>query len=127
MQAPISFEAEGARGFYRPTGEVSTGQLADIVNTAVAYARWREIDMLLVNISEMTGFDSPGPAYRRWAARRWSETAGPGLRVALVARAEHICPEKTGLLIAAEMGLMAHICATEPEAMAWLDGTEGIQ
>ena len=121
MEAPVGFETEGTRGSYRPVGEVTSGQLADIVNAALAYARWRALDSLLINISEMTGFDSPGPSYRRWAAARWAETAGPALRVAMVARIEHICPEKTGLLVAAEKGLMAHICDTEIEAKTWLD------
>jgi hypothetical protein len=41
----------------------------------------------------------------------------------MVARAEHICPERTGLVVAAEEGLHAYICELEPDALAWLDGT----
>jgi len=40
---------------------------------------------------------------------------------AVVARAEHICPQKTGLLVAAEEGLRAEVCQTEAAALAWLD------
>jgi hypothetical protein len=39
----------------------------------------------------------------------------------MVARYEHICPQKTGLLTAAEEGMQAHICESEAEAIAWLD------
>jgi len=50
--------------------------------------------------------------------------AQKGIPLAMVARHEHICPEKTGLLIAAEEGLAAHICSTVEEAVAWLDGQD---
>ena len=43
------------------------------------------------------------------------------IRVVVIARSEHICPKKTGLLIAAEEGLDAHICESVNEAVAWLD------
>ena len=39
----------------------------------------------------------------------------------MVARHEHICPQKTGLLVAAEEGLQANIFDTEAPAIAWLD------
>jgi len=73
----------------------------------------------------MTGFESPGPAYRRWVARRWYKTLGPTIRIAMVARNEHICPQKTGLLVAAEEGIRAHVCDTEAQAIAWLDAERG--
>lgn len=76
---------------------------------------------MLVDITEVTGFKSPGPAYRRWVARRWAATVKGTIRVVIAARAEHICPAKTGLLVAAEEGLDAHICQSEREAIAWLD------
>jgi len=54
-------------------------------------------------------------------ARRWARAVEGAFRVAIVAQEAHICPEKTGLLVAAEEGLHAHICITESEASAWLD------
>jgi len=39
----------------------------------------------------------------------------------MVARPEHICPHKTGLLVAAEEGLQANIFDAEGPAIAWLD------
>jgi hypothetical protein len=91
------------------------------VSDALRLARTLGLTDVLVNITEMVGFESPGPAYRPWVATRWAATAGGVLRVAVVARHEHICPRKTGLLAAADQGLRAHICEAEPEAMAWLD------
>ena len=121
MDVRSAFETLGTRGFYRPAGSVSDGQLADMITEALRCARDQGLRDVLINISAMTGFSSPGPAYRRWVAARWAETAAGTLAVAVVARPEHICPEKTGLLIAAEKGLDAHICDAEPEAIAWLE------
>ena len=122
MKRPPDFETAGSRGYYRPTGKYSAAQVADLVNDALARARSESLLELLVNISALTGFDSPGPAYRRWVGRRWARTADGRLRIAVVARQEHICPQKTGLLVAAEEGLDATISDSETEALAWLDG-----
>ena len=117
------FEAREGRGFYRPTGTVSAGELADLIAAALERARAEAVRDVVISMVALTGFTSPGPAYRRWVARRWAHVAGPELRVAVVAREEHICPEKTGLLAAAEEGLQAYICTTEDEAVAWLTST----
>jgi hypothetical protein len=39
----------------------------------------------------------------------------------MVAKQEHVSPEKTGLIVAAEEGLKANIFTTEIEAITWLD------
>lgn len=93
---------------------------------ALRRAKAEGLGEALIDITAMTGFESPGPAYRRWLVRRWAEVAEDALRVAVVARAEHICPEKTGLLIAAEEGLGANICETTAKAIAWLDSTSRV-
>jgi hypothetical protein len=121
METQETLEVIGTRGFFRPTGSVSTGELADHITEILAEARAQAVRDVLVNIAALRGFDSPGPAFRRWAARRWAETLGPNIHVAMVARHEHICPHKTGLLVAAENGMHAHICDAETEAVAWLD------
>ncbi len=121
METVRRLEITGSRGFFRPRGSVSAGELADQITAALAEAHRLAVRDVMVDIAAMTGFESPGPAYRRWVARRWAETLGSKIRVAVVARHEHICPEKTGLLVAAEEGLQAHICEAEADAIAWLD------
>jgi len=116
-----AFKVSNLRAFYRPAGVVSDGQLADMVTEALRLARTHGVRDVLVDITELTGFESPGPSYRRWVTRRWAQAADKTLRVAVVARHEHICPQKTGVLVAAEEGLHAHICEFESEAIAWLD------
>lgn len=91
-----------------------------MITDALYLGRSSGLTDVIINITGLTGFEVPGPAFRRWAVRRWAISTG-GMRVVIVARAEHICPEKTGLLVAAEEGMRAHICESESEAIAWLD------
>jgi hypothetical protein len=114
-------EVTGVRAFYRPHGFISAGLLVDLITFVLQEVRVRKCAEVVLNVNATTGFESPGPAFRRWAVRRWATVSGGELRIALVARAEHICPERTGLIVAAEEGLHAHICAQEEEAVAWLD------
>ncbi len=95
--------------------------IADVLEEA----RGRGVREALVDVTSVSGFESPGPAFRRWAVGLWAEAVGGEVRVALVARAEHICPEKTGLLAAAEEGLRANIFQDEGEAVAWLGAVDG--
>ena len=76
----------------------------------------------VVDIRRVTGFESPGPAFRRWAVTLWAERVRGRVRVALVAREEHICPDRTGLIVAAEEGLDAATFLDDDAAAAWLDG-----
>jgi hypothetical protein len=115
------FVVVDAIGIYRPQGETRSGQLADMMTFALQRALAEGLSRAVLNITGVTGFDSPGPAYRRWLVSRWSELAGDRLKVAVVARQEHICPQKTGLLVAAEEGLHANIFEeSEREAITWL-------
>jgi hypothetical protein len=43
----------------------------------------------------------------------------------MVARAEMIHPQKFGVLVAANLGLVSNIFTTEVEARAWLDAWDG--
>jgi hypothetical protein len=115
------FEMAESRAFYRPKGLISAGELVDKITLALQLGRQIGIREMLVNIQGAFGFETPGPSFRRWAVQRWALAGAGGLRVAMVARGELICPQKTGLLIAAEQGLHAHICTQETEAFGWLD------
>ena len=56
---------------------------------------------------------------------KWAESAGSGLRVAMVARAELIDPEKIGVLMAQNRGVAGDVFTTEAAAIAWLDARTG--
>lgn len=115
------FHVHQARAVYCPRGNANAYQLADMITNALQRAYGEGAVAVLVNVRAMTGFESPGAAYRRWAVRRWSATVRNKLCVAMVAQRQHISPEKVGLLVAAEEGLDASIFEQECDAIAWLD------
>jgi hypothetical protein len=51
----------------------------------------------------------------------WAKSVEGRFAVVIVAREELVCPEKTGLLVAAEEGLHANIFTSESGAVAWLE------
>lgn len=121
--SPSDLAVLGNRAHYRPFGVVSAAELADMLADAIQVCRQNNLREVVLDIRELTGFESPGPAYRRWVVKRWGECASPEMRIALIARDEHVCPKKTGMIIAAEIGLKAHICLTDNDASKFLAGT----
>ena len=114
------------RAFYRPDGKASAGELADMITTALEYFHEHNYLEVVVNIRGMEGFESPGSAYRRWLVRRWARAVMREVAIVVVARHEHIAPQRTGLIVAAEEGLRAHICEDEDEAVAWLEAVHAV-
>jgi hypothetical protein len=123
MDALSGYEQIQQCGLYRPHGSASAGQLVYMIADALLLAQRQGASKAVVNITAMTGFESPGPAFRQWAVSHWARTIGRGVRVAMVARREHICPNKTGLIAAAQEGLDADVFEDEVAALAWLDGS----
>ena len=117
----IQHDGEIKRCQFRPHGTASAVELAQLIADALFDARQGGLEDALVDIRAVNGFESPGPLFRAWAVGLWARIAGEDLRVAIIARPEHICPHKTGLLIAAEEGLQANIFDAEEPAVAWLD------
>ena len=121
MESLEGFEPVGTRGFYRPSGRVSADLLGDLMTAAIRFARAHDLRDVVVNVTASTGFESPDEDYRCRLVKRWAAAAARSMRIAVVARREHIHPHKIGLIVAAEEGLQAHICEDEDEAIAWLD------
>ena len=120
------FEQVGRRGFFRPVGAVSFEQAVEIVAEAMRHARSLELVDLLVNTSGLSGFSAPDVFARYSLANRWAESAGAQLRVALVARAELIDPQKIGVLMAQNRGVTGDVFSTESAAISWLDSATGL-
>jgi hypothetical protein len=112
---------EGGRGLYRPVASVSFDEAVDLVRAAIAAARRNHARDLLVDTTALTGFPSPDTFQRFLAAVEWADEAKGGVRLAMVARAEMIHPQKFGVLVGANRGLVSNIFTTEREAGAWLD------
>ena len=125
LEDPDNFVLEEGRGLYRPVGFVSFDEAVALVRAAIAAARRNQVRNLLVNTTELTGFPSPDVFERFLAAVAWAEEGRACVHLAIVARAEMIHPEKFGVLVAANRGLVSNIFTTEVEARAWLDAWDG--
>jgi hypothetical protein len=112
--------AEG-RAFYRPTGTVSFDAAVELVAGAIAAARGLQVAELLVDITALFGFASPNTFQRFLAVVNWADTAEGRLRLAMVAHADLIDPEKFGVTVGLNRNLVNNIFPLESEALAWLD------
>jgi hypothetical protein len=121
MDEPDGFMMEGGRGLFRPVGSVSFDKAVALVRAAIAVACANQAEDLLVDTTALTGFPSPETFDRFLAAVTWAEEALGRLRLAMIARAEMIDPQKFGVTVAANRGLVSNIFTTEAEARAWLD------
>ena len=125
MRAMKDFEQVGSRGFYRPIAHVSFEQAVEMVAEAMATARELGLSDLLVNTTGLTGYTPPSVFARYAMANKWTQSAGAALRVALVARAEVIDPQKIGVLMMQNRGGSGDVFTSEAEALAWLDARLG--
>ena len=125
MADPDNFVLEEGRALYRPVGSVSFDEAVVLVRAGIAAARRNRVRNLLVNTTALTGFSSPQQFERFLAAVAWAEESMGGVHLAMVARTDMIHPQKFGVLVAANLGLVSNIFSTEVEARAWLDAWDG--
>jgi hypothetical protein len=124
MSKPEHFEILKERAVFRPTGQVSIGQAADMVASAIGFARSINIRKLLVDITNLTGFEPPDLALRYFIIHEWAQVAGRSVHVAVVARPEMIDHQKFGATVASNIGFVANAFTTEEDALIWLWGAK---
>lgn len=121
MSKPEHFEILKERAVFRPTGKVSIEQAVELVTAAIAFARSLHIRKLLVDASNLTGFESPSVTTRYFFVHQWAHAAAGGVRVAFVVRPEIIDHRKFGAIVAANVGFIADTFTTEEDALIWLE------
>lgn len=122
---PDHYAVERGCAVYRPEGSVSFDQAVFLVRAAIAVTRMYSVPALLVDTTAWSGFPSPDTFERFLAVVEWAEEASGGVRLAMVARADMIHPQKFGVLVAANRGLVSNIFTNEAEARAWLGAWDG--
>ena len=121
MSKPEHFEILKEHAVFRPTGKVSIEQAVELVTAAIAFARSLQIRQLLVDASNLTGFEPPDVAMRYFIVREWARAAAGGVRVAFVAIPEMIDARKFGTTVAANVGFTANAFTSEEDALIWLE------
>jgi hypothetical protein len=105
---------------FRPRGESSLVEAVELITRAIAYCRDRRIDKLLVVTTGLVGVSIPTLVDRFLMVEEWAEAAKGTVIGAIVASPEYIHPEKFGIRVAADLGLVADVFTSEAEALRWL-------
>ena len=105
---------------YRPRGEVSLVEAVGLVTRAIAFCRDQKIPKLLVDITELGQFSTPTLVDRYLMAEEWAQESRGAVTMALVARPEHIHPERFGVKVASDRGLRGNVFTSERDALEWL-------
>ena len=120
MPASDYFTTEVDHAVFRPTGHVLLDEAVEMVAEAIALARTQGATHLLVVTSGWTGIAPPALTDRYDLAKRWAAEARSIVRVAVVAKPEMIDPQKFGVTVARNRGMVTDVFIFEPEAIAWL-------
>ncbi len=114
------FESAGKQLVFHPVACVTLGQAVDIIIEAITLTRENEIFKLLVDTTDLTGFKSPTLYERFFFVQQWA-WAAKGVRISFVARPEMIDPQKFGVTVAYNRGLIGDVFTSKEEALAWLE------
>jgi hypothetical protein len=90
-----------------------------MIRAAIGAARSNRARGLLADTTGLTRFTSPDTIQRYRAVETWARGA---VRLAIVAQAEMIDPQRFGGTVAQNRDLVGDIFTTEEEARVWLDG-----
>jgi hypothetical protein len=105
---------------FRPLGRVSLQEAVSLVSRAIAFCRERQIRRLLVDVSQLTGFEPPTNAERYWFIQEWAHESRATVVVAMVVQPGFIDPQRFGVIAAANAGLKGDVFTSESEAASWL-------
>ena len=124
-QLPEHFELTDTYVCFRPVLETTLEEGIDLVDEAIRYCRDNEIGCLLLDIRGLTGFASPSVTDRFWFASRWAETSRGRVIMSILAPAELCLPDKIGVTVAMNRGLLCDVFEDEVEAVTWLQAHAG--
>jgi len=105
---------------FRPRGECSLVEAVELINRAITYCRDEHVGKLLVNGTGLVGVHVPSLVDRFLMVEEWAQKAEGMVAVVLVAHAEYIHPEKFGVKVAADFGLILDVYTSETDALKWL-------
>jgi hypothetical protein len=107
-------------GRFRPRGECSLVEAVDLITHAIAYCRQRSVNKLLVNATGLVGLPIPSLVDRFLMVEMWAQEAKGMVAVVMVIPPEYVHPQKFGVKVAADFGLVADVHTSEADAFKWL-------
>jgi hypothetical protein len=116
----ITFDFVDGIAIFRRSGEFSIQEGVHLIRDAIARAHEQRISLLMVVITDTSGYGVPSLSMRLAMMREWADAAGGFVRVVVVCRPEFIDPHKFGVTMAANFGMKAEVFASEDDGIAWL-------
>jgi hypothetical protein len=107
---------------FRPRGSCSLIEAVELVTSAIAFCRSERISKLLVDVTGLVGLPIPSLVDRFLMVEEWAHEGNGLVVAAMVAQAEYIHPEKFGVKVAADLGMMADVFTSDEAALKWLLG-----
>lgn len=116
---PEAVETHDGIGIFRVGPSQRLDQAVASVSEALVQARAAGLDRLMVVIPELD-LAPPSVAERVNMVRQWADRAGGRIRVAMVAPASLMDPERLGVVAARGFGLDGNSFLHEQDALDWL-------
>jgi hypothetical protein len=119
---PIPEHLEVREGFchFSPRGESSLVEAVTLITSAFAYCRAHRKAKLLVDVTGLAGVAIPSLVDRFLMVEEWAFEGKGTVVAAMVAHAEYIHPQKFGVRVAADLGLVVDVFTSEEDALQWL-------
>ncbi len=124
MNSFPDFEILPDHSVYRPVAQVTLDEAIRMVTAAITHAREQQQCNLLVDITGLTGFESPSLSRRYFFIEEWARAARAYVRMGFVVRPEMIDPRKFGVTVAANNSQIVDVFASAEEAIGWLRGLD---
>ena len=105
---------------YRPRGECSLVEAVELIRRAIGYCRERRVARLLVDGTGLVGVPIPSLIDRFYMMEEWAEEAKSMVVVVLVIDPEYIHPQKFGVRVGADFGLVSDVYVSREDALNWL-------
>ena len=122
MRVPGPVEVVDGVARFRPRGVYSLVETVALISSAIASCRDRGITRLLIDGTGIAGVAIPSLVDRFLMVEEWAHQANGLVVVALVALPEYIHPEKFGVKVALDFGLVCDVHTSEEAARTWLKG-----
>ena len=120
LGAPVELEFKPGYASFRPVGKVSFAKAVHMGGDAIKLACRLGAERLLIDISELKGFEPPTTVPRFYLMELLAAVAVPPIKIALVCPPEFIREDRYGVMIARHRGLVCEAFTSESEALEWL-------
>jgi hypothetical protein len=127
MQQPLYCEIKDGYARYAPKIHVTLQQGVEMISRVIEFCRQERIAKLLLNTTAVTGVEPPSVPERFWFMRQWVEDAGGEVAIAFVVPPAFVDPQKFGIMVATNRGMVSDVFIAEADALKWLLGAKAVK